>query len=66
MTINEYENSQKYDLSKIKINENRNNEDIQSNDEMYICNLCKIQLCPSCCHKHDKKHDLITLNISCN
>ena len=26
---------------------------------MYICDTCKIQLCPSCCHKHDKNHDLI-------
>ena len=59
MIINEYENTQKFDLAKITNCENKINENNLNNDKMFICNLCKIQLCPSCCHKHEKNHDLI-------
>ena len=59
MIIKEFENTQKIDLSKIVNGENKINNFNSDNNEMFLCNNCKIQLCPSCCHKHDTSHELI-------
>ena len=59
MTIKEYENTQKIDLSKYINGENKINANNSYYNEMFICNNCKIQLCPSCCHIHDTRHELI-------
>ena len=56
----EYENIQKIDLSNIKCDYcksiTRNNT---FNNEFYICNTCKMQLCPLCKSSHEKKHNII-------
>ena len=59
MIIKEYENTQKIDLSKFINGEKKVNDNNSDKDEMFICNNCKIQLCPSCCHIHDTRHELI-------
>ena len=57
ITLNEYENIQKVDLSKIICNKcNINN---RNNKELYICTECNINLCPLCKYKHDKTHNFI-------
>ena len=44
--LNEYENMQKIDISKIVCNNcYKNNNNI--NEELYICNKCNINLCPN-------------------
>ena len=61
--LNEYENIQKIDISKIKCNKcNINNENNIYNKELYICNECNINLCPLCKYKHDKNHNIIKYN----
>ena len=61
--LNEYENIQKIDFSKIICNEcykyNINNI---YNEEFYICNECGINLCPLCKFKHNKNHNIINYN----
>ena len=58
--LNDYENTQKVDLSQIICNNcykyNLNNI---FNKELYICNECNINLCPLCKYKHDKNHNFI-------
>ena len=58
--LNDIEKTQLIDESKIICGkcklENKSNT---LNNQMYICNLCNIYLCPSCKSKHDKKHIII-------
>ena len=63
ISLNEYENIQKIDLSKIICNEccKYNKNDIYDN-KFYICNECKINLCPLCKSKHDNNHNIINYN----
>ena len=50
--LNEFENIQKIDISKIVCNKcYKNNNNI--NEELYICKECNINLCPLCKYKHD-------------
>jgi len=68
--IDEYENTQKMDQSKIichncKI---KNKGNIYKN-ELYRCNSCNINLCPLCKSKHNKEHYIINYdqkNYLCN
>jgi len=58
--LEEYENTQKIDISKIICNIcNINNKSKAYNNEFYICNECKKNICPSCKSRHDKNHDII-------
>ena len=62
--LNEFENMQKIDYTKIKCNKceinNRNN---MHNNEFYICNDCNINLCPLCKYKHNKIIILLIIMI---
>ena len=59
--LDEFEVSQKVDLSKITCNIcKENNKSIIYNNDFYTCKTCNIDLCPLCKSKHDNKH--IVLN----
>ena len=58
--INDFNNLQEIDYSTIICKEcNKNNA---YNNEFYICNICKIDICSICKSKHDKNHKLINYN----
>ena len=61
--INEYEDFQKTDLSKIICDECGKNKHKTFNNEMNICNICDINLCPLDKNKHDKSHNLINYDL---
>jgi len=53
-----FENTQKIDISKIICNiYNKNNKSKTYNNKFYMCNICKINICPLCKLKHDKNHN---------
>ena len=58
MLINEYEDNQKIDISKIKCNECSENKSSTYNNEIYLCNECKVYLCPLCKNTHNKIHNI--------
>jgi len=61
--INEFNQLQENDLSKIKCqNCNDNNKKNTYNNEFYRCGTCKINLCPICKSKHDTNHKIINYN----
>ena len=61
--LNEFENTQLIDLSKIICNECKIQTQADTyNNEFYICNSCGIKLCPICKLKHDKNHNIINYN----
>ena len=58
--LDEYENTQKIDISKIKCDEcNINNKSNTYNKLFFRCNTCNINICPLCADKHDKNHNII-------
>ena len=58
--INKFNEYQKIDYSKIICNNcNKNNINNTFKNEFYICDICKINLCPLCKSKHDNKHKII-------
>jgi len=58
--LEEYENTQKMDISKIIYNIcNKNNKSYTYKNGFYICNTCKINICPLCKSNHDKNHNII-------
>ena len=58
--INNFTECQKIDYSKIICNNcNKNNLNNTYNKEFYICDICKINLCPICKLKHDNNHKII-------
>ena len=58
--LEEYENIEKIDISKIICNIcNIYNKSNTYKNEFYICNTCKINICPLCKSKHDKNHNMI-------
>ena len=59
--FDEFEKMQKINLSKEICSECYKNN-ININDEIYICNKCVINLCPLCISKHDKNHNIIKYN----
>ena len=59
MNIDEYDINQSIDISKITCNICNTNKYKTYNNEMYLCNTCKIQLCPLCKVKHNKEHYVI-------
>jgi len=64
LLIDEYKNSQKIDIIQIRCDVCKlNNKSNTFNNEIYICNLCKANLCPICKAKHDKKHNIINYEL---
>ena len=60
LLFNQFEDSQKIDESTIVCGGCKNkNKTNTYNKLMYICNSCKINLCPLCQQNHDKKHNII-------
>ena len=57
--LEEYENIQKIDISKIKCDKCENNKSNTYNNEFYRCIECKINLCPLCKLNHNKEHNII-------
>ena len=59
--LDEFENIEKMDLTKIKCNVDNceKNKGNTYNNEFYRCLKCKKNLCPLCRTTHDKKHDII-------
>ena len=57
--FDEFENTQKLDLSKIQCNICKNEKSHTSNNEFYRCNSCDINLCILCKLKHNKEHNII-------
>jgi len=58
--INKFNECQKIDYSKIICNNcNKNNISNTYKNEFYICDKCKINLCPICKSKHDNSHKTI-------
>ena len=60
LLFNEFEESQKIDEAKIFCNKcgDKNKANTYKNI-MYICNTCKINLCPLCKETHDQNHGII-------
>ena len=56
--IDEFEDKQKINISKIKCDKCGNNKAETFNNIFYICNECKINLCPICKSNHDKSNKL--------
>ena len=58
--LDEFENTQKIDISKIKCNKcfEKSLNKIYNN-EFYVCNSCRINLCPICKSIHNKAHNII-------
>ena len=60
LTFDEFDNSQKLDLSTIICNQcKENNKNITYNKEFYKCLICDMNLCPICKLNHDKTHNII-------
>ena len=68
--IDEYENSQKMDQSKIICNNCKiKNKSNTYKNELFKCNSCNINLCPLCKSIHNKEHYIINYdqkNYLCN
>ena len=64
ISLEEYDNNQKFDLTKIKCKICKFNDKSNTyNNEMYICKTCKIYICPLCKEKHDKSHAIINYDL---
>lgn len=60
ISIDDFEETQNYDESKIKCQIcNNSNKSTAYNNVFYICFDCKKNLCPLCNSKHDKSHNII-------
>jgi hypothetical protein len=58
--LDQYYNTQFINESNIKCGNNCPNSKSEAfNGKFYICNYCKINLCPLCYSKHDKNHKII-------
>ena len=55
--FDEFEETQKIDISKIKCDECKKNNKINNN--FYMCNKCKKNICQKCKNNHDKTHNII-------
>ena len=65
MLINEYEDYQNIDLTKIKCDICQNDKYNIYNNELYLCNTCKKKICPLCKSNHDKNHNIIDYDLKC-
>ena len=57
--LNEFENTQNIDISKIICGKCDNNKGSTYNNEFFKCCSCGINLCPLCKSLHDKTHKII-------
>ena len=57
--INDFENTQKIDISKIICAKCKKNKGSTYNNEFFRCCTCGINLCPLCSSCHDKTHQII-------
>ena len=58
--LDEFNNKQYIDISKIKCDNCKNISKLNTfNNEFYICNECNMNLCPLCKSIHDKNHSII-------
>ena len=58
--LEEYENTQEIDISEIKCKNCNINNIINSFDnDFYVCNTCKKNICPLCISFHNKNHSII-------
>ena len=58
--LEKYENTQEIDISKIICNICKiNNKGHTFNNNFFVCNTCKENICPLCKSKHDKEHKII-------
>ena len=67
--FDEFENTQKIDISKIKCNLCDKNMSNSYQKTIYICLNCNINLCPLCKEKHNKEHKIYNYelkNYICN
>jgi len=61
--LDEFENTQYIDESKIICDEcKKNNKNESYNKIFYRCNNCKMNICPICKNKHNKGHNIISYN----
>ena len=63
MLLNEYERYQKIDISEILCNNCGESKYKTYKNKMYICNSCKINLCPLCHNKHNQYHNLVDYDL---
>ena len=60
LSIDEFEESQKIDLSKIICDKcKKNNKSNTFNNEFFKCFKCNINLCPLCKSSHENNHNII-------
>ena len=60
LLLKDFENTQLIDESLIVCDKcKKNNKSNTYNKEMYICNICNMNLCPLCKSSHDNKHKII-------
>ena len=61
--LNEFNNIQKYDMSKIICQQCKNqNKKETTFNEFYKCLTCELYLCPLCKTIHDKNHNIINMD----
>jgi len=61
--LNEYENIEKIDISKIICDNCKiKNKSKTYNNEFYRCNICKMNICPLCKSNHNNNHKIINYN----
>ena len=66
LNLNEFENSQLINESKIICDIcERNNKNDSYRNIFYICNTCKLYLCPLCKANHDKTHNFVDYDQIC-
>ena len=68
ISLNDYEDTQKIDESKIRCNLCKKNKNESYNNKFFICGTCNIYCCPLCSSIHTKEHKLIDYenkNYSC-
>ena len=58
--LDEFKNTQKIDISKIKCDVcNINNKSNTYKNILFRCSICNINICPLCVDKHEKNHKII-------
>ena len=58
--LEEYEDTQNIDISKIKCENCKDKNKGNTHENLFFrCNKCKINICPLCKTKHDKSHNII-------
>ena len=63
MLLNKYEEYQKIDISTILCDNCGANKYKTYNNEMYVCNSCKMNQCPLCKNMHNRYHNLLDYDL---